>query len=278
MKKFNEADLTKAVLDRISKADNHRERDLLTSLVEHAHAFVRETELTEAEWFSAIKFLLDSAEISDHARNEFILFSDILGVSMLVDAINNRKENGGTESSVLGPFYQENAPELENESSFIKTVDNGEKVYISGKVLDTSGNPISGATLDIWQTASNGLYHMQDADQLEHNLCGKLTTDNNGNYSFTTIKPVSYAIPTDGPVGSFLKIYGSHPFRPAHIHFIISAEGYQSVTTELYSSDDEYLESDAVYGVKNSLIVDYIKDSENPVSWSLKYNFSLELK
>lgn len=277
MKEFNEADLTNAVIERISKAENARERFLLTSLVKHAHSFIRETKPSEAEWFSAIKFLLDSAKISDHARNEFILFSDILGVSMLVDSINNRKVNGGTESSVLGPFYQENAPDLENESSFIQTDDNGEKVYISGKVLDSLGNPISGATLDIWQTASNGLYHMQDNDQDQHNLCGKLTTDVNGNYSFTTIKPVSYAIPTDGPVGSFLNIYGSHPFRPAHIHFIISADGYQSVTTELYSSDDKYLESDAVYGVKNSLIIEYIKDSKNPKSWTLNYDFSLEL-
>lgn len=272
MAQQNELSITEDAVARLVNCQNPRLKQITESLIRHLHAFIREVEITPEEWFAGIQFLTKTGQMCDDKRQEYILFSDILGASMLVDAIANRKPAGATESSVLGPFYVEGAPEVESGTDL--AVVEGERVRVHGKVLDLSGNPIQGATLDVWQTAPNGLYHVQDKEQPEHHLCGKLRSDGNGNYSFRTLEPVSYSIPTDGPVGKYLREMGRHPFRPAHIHFIVSAPGYKAVVTQLFTEGDQYLDSDAVFGVKASLVVPFVKSSGT--GSEVHYDFVLE--
>jgi protocatechuate 3,4-dioxygenase beta subunit len=230
----------------------------MTSLVTHLHAFIRDVELTEAEWMIGIQFLTQVGQMCDDRRQEFILLSDTLGVSMLVDAINHRADRGSTESTVLGPFYREGAVELPAGGS-ISLDGRGEPAIVSGRVLSTDGAPIAGAVLDVWEGNDAGLYEQQDPNQPDMNLRGRFRTDAEGRYSIVAIKPVSYPVPDDGPVGQMLRSLGRHPYRPAHIHFIVSAEGHAPLTTHLFASGDQYLESDAVFGTKDSLIVDFAR-------------------
>ena len=194
----------------------------------------------------------------DDKRQEFILLSDITGTSMLVDAINHRLQEGATESTVFGPFYREGAPELPMGAT-ISQDGRGEPAVVTGQVRSTNGTPIAGALLDVWETDENGLYEQQDPEQPDMNLRGKFRTDHEGRYFFVGIKPVSYAIPDDGPVGQLLRALSRHPFRPAHIHLLVSADGFMSVTTHLFVKGDPYLDSDAVLGTKDSLVVDFIR-------------------
>jgi len=194
----------------------------------------------------------------DDKRQEFILLSDVTGVSMLVDAINHRLSEGATESTVFGPFYREGAPELPMGATISKD-GRGEPAVVMGRVLSTDGTPIAGALLDVWETDENGMYEQQDPEQPDMNLRGKFRTDSEGNYCFVGIKPVSYSIPNDGPVGQLLRSLGRHPFRPAHIHLLITAPGFIPVTTHLFVKGDKYLDSDAVFGTKDSLVVDFVR-------------------
>ncbi len=271
MRNLTEANLTDAVLARLSDCPDPRLKAVSGALIRHLHAFIREVEPTPEEWFAGIRFLTDTGQICDAKRQEYILLSDTLGVSMLVDAIQNRKPAGATESSVLGPFYVEGAPEVHSGADLAPGESPG--VWVSGRVLDLQGQPIAGALLDVWQTAPNGLYHVQDAHQPEHHLCGKVQADAEGRYRFRTLKPVSYPIPTDGPVGALLERLGRHPYRPAHIHFIVSAPGFLPVTTQLFSEGDPYLESDAVFGVKHSLVIDYRPEAGE---LAVQHDFRLE--
>ena len=250
--------LTQNVLASMEQTANPRLKMVMTSLIRHLHAFVREVELTEEEWALGIQFLTKTGQMCDEKRQEFILLSDITGVSMLVDAINHRAADGATESTVFGPFYREGAPELPTGAT-ISQDGLGDPVVVTGRVLSTDGTPIPYALLDIWETDENGLYEQQDPEQPEMNLRGKFRADDKGYYCFVGIKPVSYSIPDDGPVGQLLKALGRHPFRPAHIHLIVSAEGFVPVTTHLFVKGDKYLDSDAVFGTKDSLIVDFIR-------------------
>jgi protocatechuate 3,4-dioxygenase beta subunit len=258
MREFNEDNLTDAVLARLQGCTDPRLKQIMSSLIRHLHAFVREVELTEAEWFEGIRFLTGTGQMCDDKRQEFILLSDTLGVSMLVDAINHRKPSGATQSTVLGPFYVTGAPELPLGANIARG-EGGEPAVLSGRVLGLDGRPIGGAMLDVWQTAPNGLYDIQDPDQPEMNLRGRFRTGADGRFEFRTVLPVSYPIPTDGPVGKMLLHLGRHPYRPAHIHFIVSAPGYEPVTTHLFVEGDGYLDSDAVFGVKNSLVVKFAR-------------------
>ena len=192
---------------------------------------------------------------------------------MLVDAINNRKPAGATESSVLGPFYREGAPACPNGADLADGAVEGERVLVSGTVIDLDGAPIAGATLDIWQTAPNAEYAAMDPGQAEFNLCGRLESGADGRYAFWTRKPVSYAIPGDGPVGAMLKAAGRHNWRPAHIHFKVSAAGHETLVTQLFTDDDPYLDSDAVFGVKDSLIVHY-----TPADDGLRLDYDFVMK
>lgn len=272
MRTLTEQNMTEAVLARLENCQSPRLKQVCESLIRHVHEFIREVEPTPEEWLTGIRFLTETGQMCDDKRQEYILLSDILGISMLVDAIANRKQPGATESSVLGPFYVEGAPEEAFGADLAAGF--GERVEVSGQVRSVDGTPIRNAVLDVWQTAPNGLYHVQDGGQREFNLCGKLRTDANGRYAFKTLEPVSYSIPTDGPVGKFLESMGRHPFRPAHIHFIVSAEGYKPVITQLFTEGDKYLESDAVFGVKDSLVVEFVRDEKGRAS--VLYDFVLE--
>jgi catechol 1,2-dioxygenase len=253
MRDFNEDTATAAVLDRMSGASDARFKEIMTSVVKHLHAVVREVEPTMDEWMTAIRFLTATGQKCDDKRQEFILLSDTLGVSMLVDAINNRKPSGATESTVLGPFHVAGAP-VKAMGDTISLDGKGDPAWVEGRVIDPDGKPIAGALLDVWQTSSDGAYDIQDPNQPEMNLRGLFTTGADGRFFFRTVKPSSYPIPTDGPVGAMLLAMGRHPMRPAHIHFIVGAPGYEPVTTHIFVEGDEYLDSDAVFGVKESLI------------------------
>lgn len=253
-----EQQITQHVLASIANTANPRLKTVMSSLIRHLHAFVTEVELTQEEWMSGIEFLTRTGQISDEKRQEFILLSDTLGVSMLVDAINHRAEDGATESTVFGPFYRSGAEELPPGASISKD-GQGEPAVVMGRVLSTDGTPVPHALLDVWETNENGLYEQQDPNQPDMNLRGKFRTDNEGRYYFVGIKPVSYPIPDDGPVGHMLQALGRHPFRPAHIHLLVSAEGFVPVTTHLFVKGDKYLDSDAVFGTKDSLVVDFVR-------------------
>jgi len=256
MRDFNEFTATTAVLERNANCRDERLRRIMTSIVTHLHAVMREVEPTFEEWAFVIDFLTRTGQICDDTRQEFILLSDTLGISMLVDAINHRRNSAATESTVLGPFHVAGAPCLQMGDS-ISRDGNGEPLYMSGRVLDQSGAPIAGALLDVWQTSHDGFYDVQDERQPEMNLRGRFVTAGDGRYFFRSIKPSSYPIPSDGTVGRMLNALGRHPMRPAHVHFIVSATGYESVTTHVFVEGDPYLESDAVFGVKESLIIPF---------------------
>ena len=254
----NEEQITRNVLDSMANTPNPRLKQVMTSLIIHLHTFIREVELSQKEWALGIQFLTRAGQICDEKRQEFILLSDITGTSMLVDAINHRLSEGATESTVFGPFYREGAPELPMGAT-ISQDGRGEPAVVTGQVRSTNGTPIAGALLDVWETDENGLYEQQDTEQPDMNLRGKFRTDHEGRYFFVGIKPVSYAIPDDGPVGQLLRALSRHPFRPAHIHLLVSADGFMSVTTHLFVKGDPYLDSDAVFGTKDSLVVDFIR-------------------
>lgn len=253
-----EEQMTRNVLESIAHTPNPRLKAVMTSLIQHLHTFIREVDLTEQEWLAAIQFLTRTGQMCDEKRQEFILLSDTMGVTMLVDAINHRLVGGETESTIFGPFYREGAAELPMGAN-ISQDGRGEPAVVMGSVLSTDGTPIAHALLDVWETDENGLYEQQDPDQPDMNLRGKFHSDSEGHYCFVGIKPVSYAIPDDGPVGQLLKMLGRHPFRPAHIHLLVSAEGFVPVTTHLFVKGDTYLDSDAVFGTKDSLVVDFVR-------------------
>jgi hydroxyquinol 1,2-dioxygenase len=283
MELFTEENATRLVQARNANCKDARTRQILDVVVAHLHAIAREIEPTRDEWQQAIAFLTRVGQMCSSQRQEFILLSDTLGVSMLVDAINHRRDGGGTESTVLGPFYLTGAPRLPMGASISKD-GQGEPMHVAGCVRDLDGRPIGGATLDVWQTGCNGFYDVQDPSQPPFNLRGVFTTDADGRYEFTTVKPSSYPIPDDGPVGEMLKSAGRHPYRPAHIHFIVGAGGFRPIATHLFMAGDPYLDSDAVFGVKESLIVTplLVEDSARGRSaglaapyWDVSYDFAL---
>jgi catechol 1,2-dioxygenase len=261
MRDFNEDTATAAVLERMSGCTDARLKEIMTSVVTHLHAVVREVEPTLDEWMAAIRFLTETGQKCDDKRQEYILLSDTLGVSMLVDAVNHRKPSGATESTVLGPFFVAGAPRKAMGDTIAGEKD-GQPVYVSGRVLDPAGRPIAGAVLDVWQASSDGYYDIQDPRQTGMNLRGQFTTAADGRFFFRTVKPSFYPVPTDGPVGRMLVALGRHPMRPAHIHFIVGAPGFEPVTTHMFVAGDEYLDSDAVFGVKDSLIVDFVAEDD----------------
>jgi hydroxyquinol 1,2-dioxygenase len=285
MRNLTEANLTDAVLAKLEGVTDARFKQIMESLIRHLHAFVREVELTEAEWFAGIQFLTATGQKCDDKRQEYILLSDTLGVSMLVDALNHRKPAGATESTVLGPFYVQGAPEFPSGANIADGVA-GEPTYFSGRVHSPDGTPIAGATLDLWSTDGDGWYDVQRPNG-DMRARGKIRTDAQGRYAFWTVKPVSYPVPTDGPVGKMLLKMGRHPYRPAHTHMIVSAEGYEPVTTHLFVDGDKYLESDAVFGVKNSLVANFARkepgtapDGKRMASpyYTVNYDFGLAHK
>jgi len=254
-----ENDITAEVLARFAETPDPRLRQIMLSLIGHLHAFVKEVELTEAEWFQAIEILTQAGKMCSDKRQEFILFSDTLGVSMVVDLVDHRKPDGATESTVFGPFHRLGAPDMPPGGNIAPRDETGVPTLVSGRVLDLDGRPIAGAVLDVWQTQTNGLYDSQDQGLDGLHMRGKFTTDSAGRYLIRTVLPVNYPIPSDGPVGAMLKATGRHPWRPAHIHFVVSADGYEPVTTHIFDRTDPYLASDAVFAVKDALVCDFVR-------------------
>lgn len=248
---------TEMVLARLDCKDE-RTKTILTKLIKHLHNFVIDLEPTEEEWLKAIDFLTRTGKACTENRQEFILLSDVLGVSMLVDSINHKNDEGNTESTVTGPFHAK-ARLMEMGSMIAKGPEaaRGEATIVHGKILDKSGNPIANAVMDVWQSDDIGYYDVQDSNQPDVNLRGIFKTKEDGKFWFKTIKPAPYPVPTDGPVGEVLRAAGRHPMRPAHIHFMITANGYERLITHLFVKGDKYLDSDAVFGVKDSLVLDF---------------------
>ena len=254
---FTEENSIDVVNERISEQCDPRLKEVMTVIVRKLHEAVKEIEPTQDEWMQAIMFLTQTGHKTDDWRQEFILLSDILGVSMLVDAINSRRTSGASENTVLGPFHIQGAPQLEMGAN-ISLDGKGEPMYVSGRIIDTQGNPISGAQIDIWQANEDGFYDVQQKGiQPDFNLRGVFHTGEDGKYYFKSAKPKYYPIPDDGPVGKLLASLGRHPYRPAHFHYIVQKKGYETLTTHLFDPDDEYIHSDAVFGVKESLMADF---------------------
>lgn len=259
---FTEENSAEVVISRNQNATDTRLAEVMAVITKHLHAAVKEIEPTQEEWFNAIQFLTAVGHTCDDWRQEFILLSDVLGVSMLVDAVNNRKPSGASESTVLGPFHVADAPELPMGSD-ICLDQKGEPMLVRGRILDTDGQPIDAAKIDVWQANDEGFYDVQQkGHQPEFNLRGVFRTGPDGSYHFKGVKPKFYPIPDDGPVGKMLAKLGRHPYRPAHLHYILEADGFETLITHIFDPDDQYIHSDAVFGVKESLLAkfDLIED------------------
>jgi protocatechuate 3,4-dioxygenase beta subunit len=254
MTAMSPAQLTRDVLAAYSGTPGPRLRELLAALIGHLHEFAVQTRLTPAEWLAAVTFLTAAGQKCDAERQEFILLSDVLGLSSLVDLVNATA--GATESTVLGPFYVPGAPRRAT-GEHIGRPEDGRPALVRGRVTDLAGHPLAGATLDVWQCSSNGLYDIQDPGQPPFNLRGVFVTGPGGGYEFRTVRPVSYPIPADGPVGDLLRAAGRGHWRAAHIHVIVSAPGHRGVTTHVFDADNPHLGDDAVFGVKDSLVRDF---------------------
>lgn len=256
MRECTESTITETVLQRVHSAANPRIREVSEALIRHLHAFIREIRPTEAEWAAGIRFLTETGHMCSATRQEFILLSDTLGVSMLVDAINHPNANGTTETTVFGPFYV-TPPEFPDGadmgSSFV-----GDPMFVEGTVRSVKGTPIAGALVDLWHSDAAGFYDVQRlSEHPNYAGRGRFRTDAQGHFRVWTTRPAPYPIPDDGPVGSMLRAQGRHPYRPEHIHFMIQAPGYRTLVTHVFASGGEYLDSDVVFGVKSALIRDY---------------------
>ncbi|SME98090.1 hydroxyquinol 1,2-dioxygenase [Tistlia consotensis] len=282
MREIDAESLTEAVIERLAGTPDPRMRQVGEALVRHLHAFVREVAPSQAEWHAAIDFLTRTGQTCDAKRQEFILLSDTLGVSMLVDAINAGRRGEATETTVLGPFYVEGAPGFPLGADISGGVE-GRPLLVSGSVSGAGGGPLAGAQLDVWHADPRGFYDVQNLEG--YALRGRLSTDADGRFRFWSVKPTFYPVPDDGPVGELLRAQARHPYRPAHVHFMIAAEGYETLVTHVFEAGDPYLDSDAVFGVKEALIRPFVEQQpgrapdgrilDRPWS-SLAYDFVLK--
>ncbi len=287
---ITEDNLTDIAVDRWSNIPDPRLREVMTAMVKHVHAFVREVEPTPEEWYTAIDFLTRTGHLCTGKRQEFILMSDVLGVSMLVDAVNHRLATGATPTTVEGPFHVPNAPEIANGGNMAEGAP-GIPCFVSGIVRDLEGRPVANALLDLWQTDGEGLYEVQrdvaDAkrDVNEAWMRGIFHTQADGSYMIRTVAPIGYTIPMDGTIGELMKRTKISHMRPAHIHFCIEAPGYHRVVTHLFQRGDQYIDTDVVYGVKEPLIVDFVKKPAGKAPtgemlkepfYEVKYDFVLQ--
>lgn len=254
MRNISLDNITATVQDSMRGATDPRFREVIGALVTHLHAFAREVHLTHEEWNAGIDFLWRAGRISDDKRNEFVLTSDVLGLSSLVDLLDG--PSSGTESSVLGPFYVEGAPLLPVGASIVGD-NTGERVLMHGRVLDAAGRPLPGALLDFWQTDAEGLYSQATPHKGEYNLRCRMRTDAQGRYALQTVKPRYYSVPYDGPVGDLLRGGARHAWRPSHFHVLVTAPGHRRLVTELFAEDDPYIDTDAVFGVRSSLVLHF---------------------
>ena len=284
MQLVTENNITELAVDRWATAKDPRTAELITALVRHLHEFARETKLTEDEWMAAVRWLTDAGQISDSKREEFILASDVLGLSMLVVQMNHRFADGATPATVLGPFHIEGSPELEYGADMSEGLP-GEPLFVHGTVRSLDGEPVSGALLDVWQADDDGVYESQMPEIDEARLRAKYTARSDGSYCVRTIAPVGYGIPMDGPVGSLINRTEIEPMRPAHVHFLLTAQGHRPLITHLFRDGAEYLDRDVVYGTKEELVVTFESREPGPtpdggtsdVPWlEARYDFVLQ--
>lgn len=272
---FTEENSVFAVNSRMGTDSSARLQTIMTALVKHLHEFIKGVHLTQDEWDFAIDFLTTTGQMCSEERQEFILLSDVLGVSMLVDTINNRRPAGATENTVFGPFHVKDAP-VRQMGENISLDGKGESCLFEGRVVDLEGNPIEGAKVDVWCDNADGFYDVQQPEiQPKWNNRGVFVTGTDGVYNFIGIKPVSYPIPDDGPVGKMLASLGRHPYRPAHMHFLITAPQMQKLVTHTFVGGDEYIDSDAVFGVKKTLVAPFEKVRQGKTKWQSKFDFVL---
>jgi hydroxyquinol 1,2-dioxygenase len=260
-RKTTPADITAAAVASFDDCSDARLCQLMQALVRHLHGFAVEVGLTEEEWREMIAVLTATGHITNERRQEFILWSDALGLSMLVDALAHELPPGATESTVLGPFYVPGSPQRSYGESMVMEGGAGVPAWVHGRVLDVSGAPIAGAVLDVWQNGADMLYAVQKAESEQDHLRGRYLTREDGSYAFVAVRPVPYPIPDDGPVGRMLAATGRHPWRPAHIHMIVRAPGYKTVTTHMFDATSRYLDSDTVFAVKPSLLRTFVERS-----------------
>ncbi len=280
MQDLTQESVTQAVLEQMAPTGNPRLREVMASLVRHLHDFARDVRLTPDEWIRAIGFLTQVGQTCTPARQEFILLSDVLGLSALVNLMHDATAlQHGTESSLLGPFYQQRAPEFALGDSIAVKV-SGPEIQLYGRVTDWDGRPIAGALIQVWQTDSDGLYDLQRHHGEEHDTRGSFRADADGRYWFRSIPPLGYEIPMDGPVGSLIRAQGRHGCRPAHIHFLVGAPGHRELVTALYLGDDQYIDSDTVFGVSRSLVVRPAADPAAPIPAlpAIHYDFRLSVE
>lgn len=275
MQYFSEDSSVATVNGRMGPDTSPRMAQVMGALVSHLHAFAKEVHLTQAEWEAGITFLTKTGQMCSGERQEFILLSDVLGLSMLVDAINNRRPEGATENTVFGPFHVEDAP-IRAMGDNISLDGKGDSCLFEGRVIDLNGKAIEGACVDVWSDNADGFYDVQQPYiQPQWNNRGRFYTGADGTYAFRGIKPTSYPIPDDGPVGKMLAALGRHPYRPAHMHFLVTAPGFQRLITHTFVGDDSYLTSDAVFGVKQTLIAPFEPVSSGDTLWRSPFDFVL---
>ncbi|MFA5597355.1 MAG: intradiol ring-cleavage dioxygenase [Pusillimonas sp.] len=272
---LNQDTITQAVVKSFEGTPDARLKEIMTSLVQHLHAFAREVKLTEEEWFKGIDFITRCGHITDDRRQEFILLSDVLGLSMLTVAMNNEKPAACTEATVFGPFHVDGAPEYDLGTD-ISNGATGTPCTVRGTVRGIDGKPVANAMLDVWQSDENGLYDVQKPEVSEAQARGIVHTDAEGRYSFDSILAVPYPIPHDGPVGQMLEATGRHPWRPAHLHFLIKADGYETLITHIFRNNSDYIDSDAVFAVRSSLVCDWVEQPDG--RYLVEYDFVLNPK
>ena len=274
---LDEFTTTDAALAQMANTADPRLKQIMDAAVRHLHAFAREVDLTPGEWIEGLQFLTAVGQACTPLRQEFILLSDVLGVSAVVNALHDRKAKElGSQSSLLGPFFREGAPELPLGAQIVEKPTE-EEIVIHGQITDTEGAPVPGALIQVWQTSERGLYDLQERNGESMDMRGNFRADAAGRYHFRTVRPKGYSIPMDGPVGAIVQAQGRHGMRPSHIHMLIGADGHRELVTALYFGDDEYIDSDTVFGVSQSLVVATKEDPASPMPGyrAVRYDFRL---
>jgi protocatechuate 3,4-dioxygenase beta subunit len=280
----DENHITEAVLSETERADDPRLKEIMRALVRHLHDFAREVRLTEAEFNTGIDLVARLGQLTVPSHNEVRLMAGTLGLSTLVTLMNNGTDGKPTSANLLGPFWRKGSPSMKNGDSIVRSHTEGPPLFFTGRIVDGDGNPVAGAEVDVWHASPVGLYENQDPDQAEWNLRGKFHSDENGMFSFRSVKPSGYPVPMGGPVGDLITRLNRHPFRPAHLHALIHKPGYKTIASQIYSHDDPMLETDAQFGVVRTLIGTYVRHEDEPAPdpdvnepwYSLRHTFIVE--